>query len=63
MFPLLSWQPEDIIVREGTLGDRMYFIQEGTVEIFMEPKDIDGDHTVITCLSDGSYFGGKSNEA
>jgi hyperpolarization activated cyclic nucleotide-gated potassium channel 2 len=51
--------PDDIIVREGTLGDRMYFIQEGLVEIFMEPKEADGETTVITCLSDGSYFGGK----
>ncbi|OQV23764.1 Potassium/sodium hyperpolarization-activated cyclic nucleotide-gated channel 4 [Hypsibius exemplaris] len=49
--------PDDTIVREGTLGDRMYFIQEGLVEIFMEPKDPDSSSTVITCLSDGSYFG------
>lgn len=53
--------PDDIIVHEGTLGDRMYFIQEGLVEIFMEAKEPDGEKTVITCLGDGSYFGGSSS--
>lgn len=44
--------PGDIIIREGTLGRKMYFIQHGCV-------------TVVTCnkqekkLSDGSYFGGE----
>ena len=51
--------PDDIIVREGTLGDKMYFIQEGLVEIYLEPTVPDGEPTVITHLSDGSYFGGN----
>lgn len=44
--------PGDIIIREGTLGRKMYFIQHGCV-------------TVLTCnkkekkLSDGCYFGGE----
>ncbi|GAU89031.1 hypothetical protein RvY_01629 [Ramazzottius varieornatus] len=49
--------PDDIIVREGTLGNKMYFIQEGLVEIYMEAKEPGGQSKIITCLSDGSYFG------
>lgn len=55
--------PNDVIVREGTLGDKMYFIQEGLVEIYLEPKLIDDAPTIITCLSDGSYFGGMYGTA
>ena len=50
--------PDDIIVREGTLGNKMYFIQEGLVEIYMEAKETGEQPKIITCLSDGSYFGG-----
>ncbi|KAJ6221196.1 hypothetical protein RDWZM_007008 [Blomia tropicalis] len=45
------YQPGDIIIKEGTIGNKMYFIQEGIVDIVM----INGD--VATSLSDGSYFG------
>ena len=41
----------DIIIKEGTIGTKMYFIQEGIVDIVM----CDGE--VATSLSDGSYFG------
>ena len=47
------FQPGDIIIKEGTIGNKMYFIQEGIVDIVM----ITGE--VATSLSDGSYFGGK----
>ena len=40
----------DIIIKEGTIGNKMYFIQEGIVDI-----TINGE--VATSLSDGSYFG------
>jgi hypothetical protein len=46
------FQPGDIIIKEGTIGTKMYFIQEGIVDIVM----INGE--VATSLSDGSYFGG-----
>lgn len=49
------FQPGDIILKEGTIGDKMYFIQEGIVDIVMA----DGD--VATSLSDGSYFGGEKS--
>ena len=41
----------DIIIKEGTIGTKMYFIQEGIVDIVM----CNGE--VATSLSDGSYFG------
>ncbi|XP_074603485.1 hyperpolarization activated cyclic nucleotide gated potassium channel Ih isoform X2 [Brevipalpus obovatus] len=45
------FQPGDIIIKEGTIGNKMYFIQEGIVDIVMSNGD------VATSLSDGSYFG------
>ncbi|CAL8098393.1 unnamed protein product [Calicophoron daubneyi] len=45
------FQPGDLIVKEGTLGNKMYFIQEGIVDIITK------DGEVATSLSDGSYFG------
>ncbi|XP_039977734.1 potassium/sodium hyperpolarization-activated cyclic nucleotide-gated channel 2 [Xiphias gladius] len=44
------FQPGDFIIREGTLGRKMYFIQHGTVTIIPRgSKEIS--------LSDGAYFG------
>lgn len=48
------FQPGDLIIREGTIGNKMYFIQEGIVDV------IKTNNEVMTTLSDGSYFGGKS---
>ncbi|XP_033749800.1 potassium/sodium hyperpolarization-activated cyclic nucleotide-gated channel 3-like isoform X2 [Pecten maximus] len=45
------YQPGDYIIREGTMGTKMYFISEGIVDI------ITIDNEVATSLSDGSYFG------
>jgi len=47
------FQPSDFIIREGTIGTKMYFIQEGIVDI------IKTNNEVMTTLSDGSYFGGN----
>lgn len=45
------FQPNDYIIREGTVGKKMYFIQHGVVSVLTKSsKD--------TKLSDGSYFGG-----
>uniref|UniRef100_A0A8D3AG12 Hyperpolarization activated cyclic nucleotide-gated potassium channel 4l n=1 Tax=Scophthalmus maximus TaxID=52904 RepID=A0A8D3AG12_SCOMX len=44
------FQPGDYIIREGTIGKKMYFIQHGVVSVITKSsKD--------TKLSDGSYFG------
>ena len=48
------YQPGDVIIKEGTVGDRMYFIQAGAVDI------IDSNGNVKATLEDGSYFGGGS---
>jgi len=46
------FQPGDYILREGTIGDKMYFIDDGIVDV------VTGDDVAATSLSDGSYFGG-----
>jgi len=45
------YQPGDVIVKEGAVGTKMYFIQEGIVDIVLANGE------VATSLSDGSYFG------
>ncbi|RTG86490.1 hyperpolarization activated cyclic nucleotide-gated potassium channel 2 [Schistosoma bovis] len=45
------FQPGDLIIREGTYGTKMYFIQEGVVNIITK------DGILATRLSDGCYFG------
>jgi len=47
------FQPGDYIIREGAVGDKMFFIDDGVVDI------VTSDGVDATCLSDGSYFGGK----
>lgn len=47
------FQPGDYIIREGTVGKKMYFIQHGVVSVLTK-----GNKEMK--LSDGSYFGGVS---
>ncbi|XP_078113364.1 potassium/sodium hyperpolarization-activated cyclic nucleotide-gated channel 4-like [Sander vitreus] len=44
------FQPSDYIIREGTIGKKMYFIQHGVVSVITKSSQ-------DTKLSDGSYFG------
>ncbi|XP_060895322.1 potassium/sodium hyperpolarization-activated cyclic nucleotide-gated channel 1 [Labrus mixtus] len=44
------FQPRDYIIREGTIGKKMYFIQHGVVSVLTKGSK-------ETKLSDGSYFG------
>ncbi|XP_028436567.1 potassium/sodium hyperpolarization-activated cyclic nucleotide-gated channel 3-like [Perca flavescens] len=44
------FQPSDYIIREGTVGRKMYFIQHGRVAVLTRGNK-------ETKLSDGSYFG------
>lgn len=46
------YTPGDYVFRKGEMGDQMYFISRGKVEIVSE----DGK-TVFATLSDGSFFG------
>ncbi|XP_064454824.1 potassium/sodium hyperpolarization-activated cyclic nucleotide-gated channel 1-like isoform X2 [Ornithodoros turicata] len=45
------FQPGDVIIKEGTLGTKMYFIQTGTVKIVLHGGQFLGT------LSEGAYFG------
>ncbi|RNA33572.1 potassium sodium hyperpolarization-activated cyclic nucleotide-gated channel 2 isoform X2 [Brachionus plicatilis] len=45
------YQPGDMICREGTIGTKMYFIQEGKINVLKTNNEI------ITTLGDGSFFG------
>lgn len=47
------FQPGDYIIREGTIGKKMYFIQHGVVSVLTKGNK-------ETKLSDGSYFGGEA---
>lgn len=49
------FQPGDYIIREGTIGKKMYFIQHGVVSVLTKGNK-------ETKLSDGSYFGGKATQ-
>ncbi|CAL1594900.1 unnamed protein product [Knipowitschia caucasica] len=44
------FQPGDYIIREGTIGNKMYFIQHGVVSVITKSS-------TDTKLTDGSYFG------
>ncbi|KAK7945733.1 hypothetical protein WMY93_001461 [Mugilogobius chulae] len=44
------FQPQDYIIREGTIGKKMYFIQHGICNVITKG-------TLAMKLSDGSYFG------
>lgn len=46
------FQPGDLVVREGSVGRKMYFIQHGLLSVLARGA---GD----TRLTDGSYFGGQ----
>lgn len=46
------FQPGDYIIREGTIGKKMYFIQHGVVSVLTKGNK-------ETKLADGSYFGGR----
>lgn len=46
------FQPGDYIIREGTIGKKMYFIQHGVLSVLTKgSKEMK--------LADGSYFGGE----
>ena len=47
------FQPGDLILTEGTFGTKMYFIQQGTVDVLSTQGD------TIAQLTDGAYFGGE----
>ncbi|XP_077514697.1 potassium/sodium hyperpolarization-activated cyclic nucleotide-gated channel 2-like isoform X2 [Amblyomma americanum] len=45
------FQPGDVIIQQGSVGRKMYFIQSGTVKLLLDGAQFLGT------LSEGSYFG------
>lgn len=58
---LLKFKSGDVIVRDGDVGDTMFIIAEGVVDVYIsvdnEKDNEDGSLKKITCLVDGDYFG------
>ncbi|MBI2818608.1 MAG: cyclic nucleotide-binding domain-containing protein [Acidobacteria bacterium] len=48
------YQPHDVIVRQGEVGNCMYVIQDGQVELI---KDSDGHEIFLAELREGDFFG------
>ena len=44
--------PDDYVIRCGSVGTKMYFIQHGILDV------LNSDNKVAGSLCDGSYFGG-----
>lgn len=49
-----TYRPGEIIVRQGDLGDCMYVIQDGDVEVL---KEENGVQTVVDTMHTGDIFG------
>lgn len=50
-----DYSPDNIVITEGTLGDTLYIISEGSVEVV---KHLDMPHeTVLTTLKEKETFG------
>ena len=47
--------PGDIICQQGTLGDELYIIGRGNVEIVVQ--DEDGHEDIVNVLGEGDYVG------
>ncbi len=49
-----TYQPGQIIIRQGEMGDSMYVIQEGLVEVI---KEVDGRAIQLAILGKDEFFG------
>ena len=50
----ITYEKNDVIFREGDMGDNMYIIQSGAVEI---SHTKDGHKHVLAILESGNFFG------
>jgi len=55
---VLDVSPGDLIVREGEIGDRMYVIESGAMQVFT--TSFDGTDLVLARLESGRWFGEQS---
>lgn len=49
-----TYQPGETIVRQGEIGDCMYVIQEGDVDVL---KEENGSETIVDTMHSGEIFG------
>ena len=54
LFQVASFEPGQVVFRQGEAGDCMYFIQSGTGEVV---RSENGTESVVARLSPGQYFG------
>ena len=52
---IVEFEPGEMILREGEIGDFMYIVLDGSVEIFV--ADEDGKIVILAELTKGNYFG------
>ena len=52
---IVEFEPGEMILREGEVGDFMYIVLDGSVEIFV--ADEDGKIVILAELTKGNYFG------
>ena len=56
LFHMETYEPGQIVFRQGDAGECAYFIQSGEVEVLRDHEE-DGRQSVIAKLSRGQYFG------
>ncbi len=54
LFQIVTYDPGQVVFRQGEAGDCMYFVQSGTVEVL---RSYDGSESVVARLASGQYFG------
>ncbi len=54
LFEVETYEPGDVIIRQGDPGDSAYFIHSGQVEVWREE---DGRSKLLTTLGPDQYFG------
>ncbi len=47
----------EAVFRQGDVGDRVYIVKEGEVEVVREPEEPGKPETIIARLGEGEYFG------
>ena len=52
---LLMYDPEEVIIRQGQLASKLFFISKGESEVIV--ADEDREDTFVQILRPGTYFG------
>ena len=52
-----SFKSGDVVFSQGDQGSSMYIVLSGAVQIFLPPKDKDGERVVLKDARTGEYFG------